>query len=361
MGSIENNNNDTQEDQLFFYANHLMTSAVFPKVLQAIIELDVLEIIARAGPSAQLTPSQIVSQIPTKNPNATEMLERMLRLLASYSILTWSSVPHESGNDKRRYGLGPVCNYLVRDESGVSLMPLFMFGQDKILSDAWYCLKDAFIEGGTPFEKKHGMTIFEYLGTNEKYIQLFTEITFSHTTILMKNVLDKYKGFDDEKLKAVVDLGGGSGITIKSILARYPTLKGVNFDLPFVINHAPTIPGVMNIEGDMFVSIPKGDAIFMKNILHDWSDEQCVKILKNSYEALPDHGKVIAVETILPPNPTTDMKTRSIYELDMIMMNQAGKERTIEELEVIAKMAGFDVKPACSVLGFTVLEFYKRV
>ncbi|KAK9123329.1 hypothetical protein Sjap_012931 [Stephania japonica] len=53
------------------------------------------------------------------------------------------------------------------------------------------------------------MTIFEYLGTNEKYIQLFTDITFSHTTILMRNILDKYKGFDDEKLKVVVDLGGG--------------------------------------------------------------------------------------------------------------------------------------------------------
>ncbi|KAK9123333.1 hypothetical protein Sjap_012935 [Stephania japonica] len=91
------------------------------------------------------------------------------------------------------------------------------------------------------------MTIFEYLGTNEKYIQLFTDITFSHTTILMRNILDKYKGFDDEKLKVVVDLGGCSGITIKSILARYPTIKGVNFDLPYVINHAPTIPGTYNI------------------------------------------------------------------------------------------------------------------
>ncbi|KAK9136575.1 hypothetical protein Sjap_007169 [Stephania japonica] len=365
MGSIENNNNnnnnDTQEDQIFFYANHLMTSPVLPRVLQAIIELDVLEIIARAGPSAQLTPSQIVSQIPTTNPNATEMLERMLRVLASYSILTWSSVPHQNG-DKRRYGLGPVCKYFVRDENGASLVPLFMLSQDKLLLDAWYCLKDSFLEGGIPFEKKHGMSIFDYMGTNERCNQLFNEATFSHTTILMKNILERYKGFDDEKLKVVVDLGGGYGITIKNIIARYPKIKGVNFDLPHVIARAPKFPGVENIGGDMFASIPKGDAIFMKNILHDWRDEQCLKILKNSYETLPQHGKVIAVETILPPNPSTDVKTRSIYELDLIMMNQEGKERTIEEFEVLAKKAGFaGFKPVCSALGFTVLEFYKRV
>ncbi|KAK9139082.1 hypothetical protein Scep_008763 [Stephania cephalantha] len=337
MGSLEsnnNNNNDTQEDQIFFYANHLMTSSVLPSVLQAIIELDVLEIIAKAGPSAQLTPSQIVSHIPTKNPNAVEMLDRMLRVLASYSVLTWSSVvnPHQNGVDKRRYGLGPVCKYFVRDENGASLVPLFMLSQDKLLLDAWYCLKDAFLEGGIPFEKKHGMSIFDYMGTNERCNQLFNEATFSHTTILMKSILERYNGFEDEKLKVVVDLGGGYGITIKSIIARYPKIKGINFDLPHV------------------------------NILHDWRDEQCLKILKNSYETLPEHGKVIAVETILPPKPATDVKTRSIYELDLIMMNQEGKERTMEEFEVLAKKAGFaGFKPVCSALGFALLEFYKRV
>ncbi|KAK9161835.1 hypothetical protein Syun_008176 [Stephania yunnanensis] len=317
MGSLESNNDDTQEDQIFFYANHLMTSSVLPRVLQAIIELGVLEIIAKAGPSAQLTPSQIVSHIPNKNPNAVEMLDRMLRVLASYSVLTWSSSvvnPHQNGgDDQRRYGLGPVCKYFVRDENGASLVPLFMLSQDKLLLDAWYCLKDAFLEGGIPFEKKHGMSIFDYMGTNERCNQLFNEATFSHTTILMKSILERYNGFEDDKLKVVVDLGGGYGITIKSIIARYPKIKGVNFDLPHVIAHAPTFPG-------------------------DRSG------------------------AILPPKPATDVKTRSIYELDLIMMNQEGKERTIEEFEVLAKKAGFaGFKPVCTALGFALLEFYKRV
>ncbi|KAK4835147.1 hypothetical protein QYF36_005955 [Acer negundo] len=72
-------------------------------------------------------------------------------------------------------------------------------------------------------------------------------------------------------------------------------LEGINFDLPHVIEDAPSYPDVEHVGGDMFVSVPKGDAIFMKWICHDWSDEHCLKFLKNCYEALPENGKLSGI------------------------------------------------------------------
>ncbi|KAL6006605.1 hypothetical protein ACLOJK_032098 [Asimina triloba] len=88
------------------------------------IELDVLEIIAKAGPAAQLSAAEIASHITTKNAAAPIMLDRILRLLASYSILTCAHRTLHNGQLERLYGLAPVCKFLVRNEDGVSMAPL---------------------------------------------------------------------------------------------------------------------------------------------------------------------------------------------------------------------------------------------
>ncbi|KAI5009841.1 hypothetical protein ZWY2020_011978 [Hordeum vulgare] len=88
-----------------------------------------------------------------------------------------------------------------------------------------------------------------------------------------------------------------------------PTSSGfktdfTHFDLPHVISDAQPYPGVEHVGGDMFESVPSGgDAILMKWILNCFSDQECAKLLKNCYDALPDHGKVINVECILPAKP----------------------------------------------------------
>ncbi|XVE73616.1 hypothetical protein DITRI_Ditri11bG0133100 [Diplodiscus trichospermus] len=61
--------------------------------------------------------------------------------------------------------------------------------------------------------------------------------------------------------------------------------------------------GVENVAGDIFESVPEGDAVIMKLILHDWGDEQCLRILRNCYKAIPDNGKVIVVDSIIPVMP----------------------------------------------------------
>ncbi|KAE9462881.1 hypothetical protein C3L33_05216, partial [Rhododendron williamsianum] len=343
-----------EEQQQYSYAVELALSPVLPFVLKAVVELQVFDIIAKAGPGAQLSPSQIASQLPPAgptalvgNPDAPEMLDRMLRLLASHSILTCSVVDHDSpapALDRRLYGLAPVAKYFVPNQDGAS-----------------YQLKGAVLEGGIPFHKVHGIPAFEYLTNDPRFSEVFNKAMIDHSAIVNKKILESsYKGF--EQVQKLVDVGGGLGATLKLITSKYPHITAVNFDLPHVIQHAPSYPRVEHVGGDMFEIIPKGDAILMKWILHNWSDDHCLKLLKNCYKALPENGKVIVVDGILPVMPDSSAATKGIFQMDLQMMAQlfGGKERTQQEFSALATGAGFSgIRLECLVCDLWIMEFYK--
>lgn len=125
-----------------------------------------------------------------------------------------------------------------------------------------YKLKDAVLDGGIAFNKVHGMNAFEYPAVNPRFNDVLNLAMFNHTSIVMKKILQSYKDF--ENINRLVDVGGGLGHSLKIILSKYPNLKGINFDLPHVIKHGFSHPGMEHVGGDMFVDVPSGDAIFMK-------------------------------------------------------------------------------------------------
>ncbi|KAL5725016.1 caffeate O-methyltransferase [Ranunculus cassubicifolius] len=350
-----------EEEEACAHAIQLLGASVLPMVLKAAIELDVLEIIAKGGMSAFVSPAEIVSHIRnTTNTEAPIILDRMLRLLASHNVLSCQLRTKEDGSVERLYGLAPVCKFLVKNEDGVSMAPLLVMNHDKVLMESWYHLKDAFLNGGVPFNKAYGMSAFEYPGTDQRFNQVFNEGMSNHSTITMKKILEVYRGF--EGLKSLVDVGGGIGATLGMITSKYPTIQGINFDLPHVIANAPPYPGAKHIGGDMFESIPQGEAIFMKWILHDWSDEHCLKLLKNCYYALPVNGKIIVVESILPKFPEPSFAARRVFQSDnaMLAYNPGGKERAENEFQALAIGAGFKgFKAICSAFTLSVMEFYK--
>ena len=98
-------------------------------------------------------------------------------------------------------------------------------------------------------------------------------------------------------------------------------------------------------------------------VCHCWSDEECVKLLKNCYESLPeDHGKVIVCEYILPIAPETSYAARMVFQSDAIMLAQnGGKERTELEYMNLAKRAGFKgFRVASSTYDIKVIELFKN-
>ncbi|XP_024046928.1 caffeic acid 3-O-methyltransferase isoform X2 [Citrus clementina] len=334
MGSLQDDHQvmlkPARDEQDFLLAMELASGAVLPMTIKSATELGLLEIMAKASPT-QLSSSEIASQLPTNNKKAPIILDRMLRLLASYSFLTCNLVSNKDGSVQRLYGLTPVSKYFVPNKDGVSLAPTLLIIQDQVNMDSWSCAKDALLEGSVPFMKAHnGMDGFAAAAKDERINNLFNQSMHNHTTIVMKEILEIYKGF--EGLNQLVDVAGGLGVE--------------------------------HVGGDMFVEVPKGQAIFMKWILHDWSDEECSKILKNCYEAIPESGKVILVESIVPEFPETDIVSKNIASLDVHLSNlfPGAKERTLAEFKALATGVGFaDMKVICRVYCYWVIEFYKTI
>ncbi|THU47860.1 hypothetical protein C4D60_Mb09t20110 [Musa balbisiana] len=348
------------EEEAGAWALQLASSCALPFTLKAAIELRLLDIIVEAGPGAMLSPVEIAARLPTENPQAATMVDRMLRLLAANTVVSCTVQTGADGRPTRKYGAAPIGKYLTKNEDGVSMAALALLLQDKIFVDTWHYLKDSVLEGGIPMKNAYGMFLFDYISSDPRFSKVFNEGMRSHSSIIIKNLLRVYSGFDD--MEGLVDVGGNDGATLQMITSRHPHITGINYDLPHVISVAQPMPGVKHISGDMFEAVPSGDAIFLKWVLHDWSDEDCVKILKNCWKALTENGKVIVVEYILPVVPEPTAKAQDVFQLDLylIVLTNGGRERSEEEFKDLAIEAGFPGFKAAHVFADTwVMEFTK--
>uniref|UniRef100_A0A5B7A0Y8 Putative caffeic acid 3-O-methyltransferase-like n=1 Tax=Davidia involucrata TaxID=16924 RepID=A0A5B7A0Y8_DAVIN len=365
MGSIEkqySNYLEEEEDESCVHALQLTLSQVLPMVLNAANELEIFDIIAGAGgpdSDAQISASEIASKLPTQNPDAPAMLDRMLRLLGSYSLLSCSLHTLEDGTVQRRYALSPVGKFFVQNQDGSSLASLVSLGNHRAYAEVTYNLKDAILEGTNQFKKVHGMTVFQYMNIDPTLNKVFNKSMAEISSSVMKKILEVYKGF--EGLTSLVDVGGGTGMSLNMIMSMYPSIKGINFDLPHVIQTAASYQGIEHVGGDMLVSIPKGDAIMIKTVFHNWSDDYCMKILNNCYEALPENGKAIVVDIVMPMVPESSNAAKYATQLDNFMLLQlGGRERTEEDFEALCKASKFsNLQIVCCAYAFSVIEFYK--
>ncbi|XP_027367108.1 isoliquiritigenin 2'-O-methyltransferase-like [Abrus precatorius] len=351
-----------REDGACLSAMLLSTNLVYPAVLNAAIELNLFGIIAKATTHDSFMSShEIASKLPTQHPDLPNRLDRMLRLLVSYSILVSCTRTSEHGCTERVYGLSQVGKYLVPGESRGYLASFTTFLCYPALSQVWLNFKEAVVDEDIDlFNKVHGVTKYEYMEKDPKMNQIFNKSMADVCATEMKRILEIYTGL--EGISTLVDVGGGNGQNLKMIISKYPLIKGINFDLPQVIENAPSLPGIEHIGGDMFASVPRGDAIILKAVCHNWSDEKCVEFLSNCHKALPSNGKVIVVEFILPEEPEPSEGSQLVSNLDNIMfITVGGRERTEKQYENLCMLSGFSkFQVACrafSSLG--VMEFYK--
>ena len=128
-----------EEEELGKQAIRLANAVILPMVLKSALELNVIDIIWAAADGASLSPSEIAAQLPTNNSNAPVVLDRMLRLLASHSILKCSARTGSDGQVERLYSAGPICKFLVKDQTGAtgSVDPLFLLHHEKVFMESW--------------------------------------------------------------------------------------------------------------------------------------------------------------------------------------------------------------------------------
>jgi hypothetical protein len=132
------------------------------------------------------------------------------------------------------------------------------------------------------------------------------------------------------------------------VLRKYRDMRGILFDLPAVVKGAPSFIKSYGLEsrievrsGDFFESIPSGaDAYLLKHILHDWSDEDCLRILTNIYAIAEPGSKLLVVDAVI--GARNEHEFAKILDIQMLV-HLRGKERTHAEWKELLHAAGFQL------------------
>lgn len=261
-------------------------------------------------------------------------LFRVLRALAAVNVLTQT--------DDARFGNTPLSETLRSDVPG-SLRALAMTELGEEHYPAWGELLHSVRTGEIAFDKAFGEPVWEFFAKHEENAKIFND-AMSGMTAQAEQAL--HAAYSFEGINTIIDVGGGHGGLITSILKRNPNMRGILLDSPQVIEGAKrkiAESGIADrceaVEGDFFKSVPQGaDAIIMKWIIHDWNDEQSIAIMRSCHRALPENGKLILVEAVVPPGD--EMHFAKFIDLNMLVMT-GGRERTEEEFQQLYEAAGF--------------------
>ncbi|KAH9734328.1 O-methyltransferase ZRP4 [Citrus sinensis] len=193
----------------------------------------------------------------------------------------------------------------------------------------------------------------EYDGDEPKLNNFFNEAMASDARLATSVMIQKYKNVF-EGLNSLVDVGGGTGTAAKAIAKAFPKLECTCFDLPHVVNGLESdLVNLKYVGGDMFKAISPADAVVLKWILHDWNNEECVKILKNCKEAITSDGKkgkVIIKDMIKDNKKKDDKSIETQLFFDMFMMKEWAK---------LFADAGFSDYKIIPILGLrSLIEIY---
>uniref|UniRef100_A0ACD5UX94 Uncharacterized protein n=1 Tax=Avena sativa TaxID=4498 RepID=A0ACD5UX94_AVESA len=288
-------------------------------------------------------------------------LPRLMRFLAASGIFTDDAVV--GVGEEVVYRLTPVSRLLVdHDGSGSGLSPFVVTQTSKHFVGAamhlpdWFQSDDPALE--TPFTMAHGTDLWGVMmgrgGGAEVMNQLFNVGMASHSRFMVDFLVCERDVF--EGVTSLVDVGGGSGTVARAIARAFPHVKCSVLDLPNVIESAPADDGagVDYIAGDMMKSIPSADAVLLKHVLHDWSDQDCLKILAQCRKAIhAAGGKVIIVDMLVGSSPSRDMLQVQL-QVDLLMMAiTTGKERDEQQWRKIFMDAGFSNYETRPLMGFT--------
>ncbi|KAG6722532.1 hypothetical protein I3842_03G165700 [Carya illinoinensis] len=307
--------------------------------LRYALELGIVDIIhSRGGP---ITLSQIAAGIDSPSLNI-ENLARLMRLLVRKDIFTTHHQQSDSG-EITVYGLTPHTSRWLMQGSEFSLVPFIMMQTHPELMTSWLFLSKCVKEGGTAFSQVHGCEIIDFAQKNPKFNKMFNDAMACTAKLEAEGILWGYRDGFSSINGSLVDVGGGTGEMAAKIVKAHPHVKAINFDLPHVITTAPMHQGVSHVEGNIFGAIPNADAILLKRVLHGFSDEDCIKILKNCAKKIPKKtGKIIIVEHVLEPNGNGPFdETGLVMDLLMMILTSSGKERTELDWKKLLKEGGF--------------------
>jgi len=259
-------------------------------------------------------------------------LHRLLRLLVSLGIFEETA--------PGTYGLNAAAD-LLRTDHPQSLRDMAVMITSPSHWLAWGEFDAAVRSGESGSRHAYGTDLFSWFQQeeNSEEWELFNAAMTSFSAGTAAAVA---KAFDFSPFGKIVDIGGGHGLLLRQLLDAAPQATGVLFDLPGVIEGAEQEhlgDRVELVGGDFFEAVPAGgDAYVFKHVIHDWSDEQCVTILRNVAAGMAPDARVLVAEIVMPD--TTEPHAAKFMDVNMLAMTEGGCERTEAEYTALFESAG---------------------
>ena len=272
-----------------------------------------------------ISTNDIAEQIGAHGPS----LYRLLRFLSTVGV-----VLEEEGN---RFSLTPLGATLRSRGTSVVRDNTLLLGS-ALYWDAIGRLREQVMIGSDGGDD----VLFDYLMAHPEDAELFNRTMGSLSRMAMPAIV---KAYDFSRFSRVVDVGGGQGAFLAGILSSYDSLQGVLYDTPDVVASAAIDNKVAarleKIGGDFFQYVPDGgDLYILRQVLHDWSDERSIDILKQCRRAISQEGRLLVVETASPDEKNAGNNWAALDLLMLVLMN--GRERTPEDFDALFAISGFE-------------------
>jgi len=282
-------------------------------------------------------------------------VHRVLRLLASLGIF-------EQAGDET-YALNDAARLLCTDTPG-SLRGSARFLPDPLHFRVYADMLHSVRTGEPAVEKALGMPVFEYLEQNPEYSKIFNE-AMTATSVAAANAA--IEAYDFKRYATIVDVGGGHGEVLMSILRACPDSRGIVADLGHVVEGAAGRIAAAGLSDrcrtaacDFFQAVPEGgDLYLMKYIIHDWDDERARTILGNIGKAIGDRScTLVLLEMVVPEEPVPHIS--KVIDLEMLAM-PGGRERTAKQYAALFESSGFRLRKVFPTNSyFSVIEAVKK-
>jgi len=304
-----------------------------------VLLLSVNDILNRSG--GYLSAEKICKEIKGRQ-IIPQYLQRILRYLACFDVVDEQYENQDENNNNQTIAF--------KSTDVLKQLPINpMFFAEKFFPRLLEIVDGSCNEVNTPAERiLDGKNYWQFVKESPEHNQLFINTLVSVTDELLEDVpkIAEVIKNEDKSNASIIDIGGSTGQMMELLYKEMPTLKCINFDLAEVIGNNKPIPNVKMLAGDMFnaETLPSTDIFFTKNVFHDWSDEQCVSIMKNIQAKINDDGIMLSINYMLP-EPAERKEAWWNRSMDMTLLALFGKARTRTETEYrqIHLQAGFSI------------------
>ncbi|KAK4438745.1 8-hydroxyquercetin 8-O-methyltransferase [Sesamum alatum] len=324
-------------------------------LLKCATELGIPDTIHKHG--KPMTLAKLINALPI-NKAKSHYFYHLMRILVHSEFFVKVNISDDDEQNEG-YWLTPTSRLLLRDEP-LSIKPFVQVVMDPILVKPWAYMSEWLADDHhlMAFETAHGTTFWKHAERVPRLSQLFNEAMACDSELVNRVILNNSKQVF-EGFKSLVDVGGGTGATAKAVAAAFPGMRCIVLDLPHVVAGSEGTKNLTYVGGDMFEAVPHADVVLLKWILHDWNDEDCVKILKKCKDAIGSSkdkgGKLVVIDIVVNRDggDKKAMEDQLFYDMAM-MVYLNGRERTEEEWAKLFSDAGFNGYKIAFELGVRV-------